>query len=244
MATLVFGATGAVGSALAERLITQGHRLLLAGRSAEQLQSLGSRLEMPTVVVEASDFESIRGAFRRATDLFGAVDAVANCMGSLLLKPADTTTDEEWYEVLAVNLSSSFGIVREAIRTMRKNGGSIVLVSSAAARIGIPNHEAIAAAKAGIEGLARSAAATCANRGIRVNVVAPGLVRSKLTRSIWENEARASASLGMHALGRLGDPDDIASCMAWLLHPGNAWITGQVIGVDGGLSRILPRRRG
>jgi NAD(P)-dependent dehydrogenase (short-subunit alcohol dehydrogenase family) len=244
MTAIIFGATGAVGSALVQRLVDRGGRVLLAGRSVERLQTLGERLDAPTARVEAGDSASIRRAFEHAAELFGNVDAIANCMGNLLLKPAHSTTDEEWDEVLAVNLSSSFHIVREAGRAMRRSGGSIVLASSAAARIGMPNHEAIAAAKAGIQGLARSAAATYAGRGIRVNVVAPGLVRSEMTRSIWENEAQAQASLGMHALGRLGEADDVAACVAWLLDSESDWITGQIIGVDGGLSRVLPRRRG
>lgn len=243
MKAIVFGATGAVGSALAERLVDRGGRVLLAGRSAERLEMLGDHLGAPTAEVEARDAESIDAVYERAIELFGSVDAVANCMGSLLLKPAHATTIEEWDDVLAVNLSSSFRIVSEAGRTMRKSGGSIVLVSSAAARIGMPNHEAIAAAKAGIQGLARSAAATYAARGIRVNVVAPGLIRSEMTRSIWDNEAQADASLAMHALGRLGEPGDVAACIVWLLGAESAWMTGQVIGVDGGLSRLIPRKR-
>lgn len=243
MTSIVFGATGAVGSALAGRLAGSGDRVLLAGRSAESLEALGRSIDAPVARMAGCDSESIRSAFSRAVELFGSVDAVANCIGSLLLKPAHSTTDEEWDEVLAVNLSSSFRIVREAGRAMRKSGGSVVLVSSAAAQLGMPNHDAISAAKAGIQGLARSAAATYANRGIRVNVVAPGLIRSDMTRSIWGNEAQAEASLAMHALGRLGEPDDVASSIAWLLGPDSGWMTGQIIGVDGGLSRVVPRKR-
>jgi NAD(P)-dependent dehydrogenase (short-subunit alcohol dehydrogenase family) len=122
-----------------------------------------------------------------------------------------------------------------------KQGGSIVLVSSAAARVGLANHEAIAAAKAGVIGLALSAAATYAPRGIRVNCVAPGLVRTPLTSRITENEAALKGSLAMHALGRIGEASDVASAMEWLLDPAQAWVTGQVIGVDGGLASLRPR---
>ena len=118
----------------------------------------------------------------------------------------------------------------------------MVLVSSAAATIGMPNHEAIAAAKAGIEGLVRSAAATYAGSSIRFNAVAPGLVKSKMTERLWNNETTASNSIQMHALGRLGEPDDIAAAIDWLLSTESSWITGQVLGVDGGLASVLPRR--
>jgi 3-oxoacyl-[acyl-carrier protein] reductase len=126
---------------------------------------------------------------------------------------------------------------------MRKSGGSIVLVSSAAAQIGLANHEAIAAAKAGIIGLMLSAAATYSNRGIRVNAVAPGLVKSQMTRKMWDTEQAAVASCQMHALGRLGEPEDVARAIAWLLDPLTSWVTGQTLGVDGGLGSVLTRTK-
>jgi NAD(P)-dependent dehydrogenase (short-subunit alcohol dehydrogenase family) len=124
---------------------------------------------------------------------------------------------------------------------MMKLGGSIVLVSSAAASVGLVNHEAIAAAKGGINGLVCSAAATYARYGIRVNAVAPGLVRTPLTESITSNEAAERASVAMHAAGRLGTPQDVASVLAWLLNPRNDWVTGQVFAIDGGLSTVRTR---
>jgi NAD(P)-dependent dehydrogenase (short-subunit alcohol dehydrogenase family) len=143
--------------------------------------------------------------------------------------------------MLAANLGSAFAAVRAAGLVMAEQGGSIVLVSSAAARIGLANHEAVAAAKAGIEGLALAAAATYAPKGIRVNCVAPGLTRTPLTARLWQNEAVAKASAGMHALGRIGTPEEVASAIDWLLDAEQAWVTGQVIGVDGGLSRVRSR---
>ncbi len=124
---------------------------------------------------------------------------------------------------------------------MRSEGGSIVLVSSAAAQIGLANHEAIAAAKGGIAGLTLSAAASYAPSGVRVNAVAPGLVQTKLTERLTSSERAEEASRAMHALGRLGEPEDVASAIAFLLDPANSWITGQVIGVDGGLGSVRPR---
>ena len=159
-------------------------------------------------------------------------------MGSLLLKPAHLTSDAEWDATLAVNLTSAFAVVRASARAMKESGGSIVLVSSAAARAGLANHEAVAAAKAGIIGLVLSAAATYASRGIRVNGVAPGLVRTPLTAALTSNEATLRASTAMHALGRIGEPADVASAIAWLLDPRQGWITGQILGVDGGLADL------
>jgi NAD(P)-dependent dehydrogenase (short-subunit alcohol dehydrogenase family) len=121
---------------------------------------------------------------------------------------------------------------------MFSSGGSIVLMSSAAAGIGLPNHEAIAACKAGIEGLARSAAATYAAKQIRVNAVAPGLVQTPMTERVWNHPRSAEISLAMHPMGRFGQPEDIARAVCWLLDPSQSWITGQTIGVDGGLGRL------
>lgn len=126
---------------------------------------------------------------------------------------------------------------------MRQSGGAVVLVSSAAAKIGLSNHEAIAAAKAGITGLTLSAAATYAARGIRINAVSPGLVKSEMTRKLWESEEAAAMSAQMHALGRLGEPADVANAIAWLLGDESSWVTGQTIGVDGGLGSVLTRMK-
>ena len=119
-----------------------------------------------------------------------------------------------------------------------KNPGSVVFVSSAAAQHGQVNHEAIAAAKAGVQGLALSAAASYARRGLRFNCVAPGLTDTPLTARITGNDMAAKASLAMHALGRFGQPDEIAAPIEFLLDPANSWITGQVLGVDGGLGSV------
>jgi NAD(P)-dependent dehydrogenase (short-subunit alcohol dehydrogenase family) len=119
-----------------------------------------------------------------------------------------------------------------------KKGGSVVLMSTAAAHVGLPNHEAIAAAKAGVEGLARSAAATYASRGLRFNVVAPGLVETPLSERITSSEAGRKASLAMHPLGRLGEPGEVAGVVSWLLGAESSWVTGQVFVVDGGLSAV------
>ena len=146
--------------------------------------------------------------------IFGASGGIGF---ALLLKADHLTSFEEWNAVITANLTSAFAVVSSAAKTMRPRGGSIVLVSSAAARIGLANHEAIAAAKAGVIGLTLSAAATYASKGIRVNAVAPGLVRTPMTERIWGNPKSAGASESMHALGRLGEPADVASCITWLL---------------------------
>lgn len=238
---VIFGAYGGVGTALCSRLARRGANLLLAGLDKSRLAVLGAELGAQMVLTDATDLVQVEACMKQATELHGKVDGVANCVGSLLLKPAHLLAEEEWDSVITTNLKSAFAVVRASATVMAQHGGSIVLLSSAAARIGLANHEAISAAKAGIEGLALAAAASYASKGIRVNCVAPGMTRTPLTAKLLQNEITAKASAAMHALGRIGEPDDVASAIEWLLDPGQSWVTGQVIGVDGGLSRIRSR---
>ncbi len=237
---VILGAYGGVGAALSRTLAARGDQVLLAGRNAEKLGLLAGELGAPHVHAEATDSPSIEAAIAQGAERFGQLHGVANCFGSLLLKPGHVTTDAEFDSVLAVNLKSSFAAMRGAARSI-PGAGSVVLVSSAAARIGLVNHEAIAAAKAGVQGLALSAAASYAKRGLRFNCVAPGLTDTPLTARIIASETSSRASLNMHALGRFGTATDIASAIAFLLDPAQSWITGQVLGVDGGLGSVWSR---
>ncbi|MFO1001454.1 MAG: SDR family oxidoreductase [Planctomycetaceae bacterium] len=240
---VVFGGTSDIAKATAYRLLKTGTNLLLTARTEHAAEELQREFHCETGIAVAADSSTIDACVKKAEERFGTVDGVVNCMGSLLLKPAHITSDREWTDTLTTNLTSSFYIVRAAAKAMSKQGGSIVLISSAAASIGLANHEAIAAAKAGILGLMRSAASTYANRGIRVNAVAPGLIKSKLTRKICESETSLAASSQMHAIARPGTPEEVASAITWLLDPENKWITGQTIGVDGGLGSVVPRAK-
>lgn len=239
--TAILGATGTIGTCIARRLVSLGNQVLLVGRSASKLEALGVALQQPWRETNLQQSGTLEADLRQASGQFGPLDALVCCVGSILLKPAHATSDEEFQEVVATNLLSAFATVRAGARLLRQRGGSIVLFASAAAEIGIPNHEAIAAAKGGVIGLARSAAATYAPHNVRVNVISPGLIRTELTRRILENPASATASQKMHALGRFGQPDQVASLAEWLLHPENDWMTGQVIGLDGGLAHVLSR---
>ncbi len=242
MTTVILGATGSIGSCLARRLTRTGRSVLLVGRHREQLETLATELGAPFACTEVTSSEALQTAVEGAT-LSEPISGFVNCIGSILLKPAHITTDAEFREVIETNLFSAFATVKCAGKLLRKTGGCVVLLGSAAGALGIANHEAIASAKAGIEGLAKSAAATYAGQNIRFNVVSPGLVKTNLTKRIWEAAPVAAASAELHALGRLGEPEHIASMIAWLVDPENDWITGQVIGVDGGLASLQPRRR-
>jgi len=198
----VIGAAGGIGSALVRRLVASGGKVFLAGRDASRLEPLAAELGMPWGTVDATDPDAIDALADRAAAELSGLDGLVNCAGSILLKPAHLTSTADWQATIATNLTSAFGCVRAAGRLMKGEGGSVVLVSSAAARVGLANHEAIAAAKAGIIGLVLSAAATYAKQKVRFNAVAPGLVRTPLSKGLLSSELAEKASVGMHPLGR------------------------------------------
>lgn len=239
-AYLLVGGSGGIGSAVAERLAARGDRLLLAGRNEETLASVAAQTRAETAVVDARDIAAVRALGKETVTRLGRLDGVVNLVGSILLKPAHITKPEEVQEVLAANLNSAFGAVQAGADGMRKMGGSIVLMSSAAARHGLMNHEAIAAAKGAVLGLMRSAAATYANWGVRVNAVAPGLVESPMSAGLLSAPASREASEAMHPLGRVGTPAEVADAVVWFLD--QPWVTGQVLGVDGGLATVRSKK--
>ncbi len=239
---IILGATGGIGSEVVNRLSARGCNLVLAARNETNLSLLATRTGAMAIPTDATDPDQVQALVQQTVQHFGRIDAVVNCVGSILLKPAHLTSIDEYRETMALNLDSAFFVVKHVSRAMMKTGGSIVLCSSAVARTGLFNHEAIAAAKSGIEGLVRAAAATYAQRGIRVNCVAPGLVETPLSARLTANEASRATSEAMHALGKLGTPGDVAEAIDWLVDgTRSSWVTGQVIGVDGGLGSVRPR---
>jgi NAD(P)-dependent dehydrogenase (short-subunit alcohol dehydrogenase family) len=237
---LVLGASGGIGSSLARILQRHEAHLVLAARDGERLRRVAEETGGETCPLDATRAGEVERCARQASESHGRLDGIANCVGSVLLKPAHLTSDDDWHQTLQLNLGTAFATVRAAGKLIRGTG-SVVLFSSAAASIGLSNHEAIAAAKAGVVGLMRSAAATYAARGLRFNAVAPGLVETPATARITGSDAGRKASLSMHPLGRLGQPEDVASIAAWLLGPDSGWVTGQVFGVDGGLAAVKSR---
>ena len=231
---LITGATGGIGRAVCQRL--SGHRLTLVARQSAPLLELAASL--PDALACPADLSLEAGADALGSCLGGRppLDGAVHAVGSLLLKPAHRCSFAEWRAVMAANLDSAFLVLRLVAQARMQ--GSLVLCSSVAAKIGLNNHEAIAAAKAGLEGLVRAAAATYAGQGLRINAVAPGLTETPLTAALLNSEQLRTALKQQHPLGRLGRAEDQAAAICWLLGEESTWITGQVLGVDGGYGAI------
>lgn len=235
----IFGATGGIGSVLTKRLSENGDIIYLLGRNEDKLKRFSKEVSQPYMVVDATEENAVAQVFKTIMEKEGHLDGLVSLVGSFFLKPLHLTTQKEFEEVMKINTTSSFCILKHALSIMKK--GSIVLSSSTAGLIGLSNHEAIAAAKAAVIGLMRSAAASYASKGIRINAVAPGLTRTPLTQAITNNEIALKASTAFHPLGRIGEPEDVAAVILWLLSDESAFVTADVIAVDGGLSSIKLR---
>ncbi|MEM6782248.1 MAG: SDR family oxidoreductase [Bacteroidota bacterium] len=239
----VLGATGGIGSALTRSLAATGARLALGARSVDKLRDLAGETGAAAYTLDATQLGGVQSFVQSVLDQYGRLDGIANCVGSIILKPAHLTSEEEFEQTLRLNLHSAFFVVKTCTKVMQKQkSGSIVLVSSIAAHYGLQNHEAIAAAKGGVASLVRAAAASYAHRGVRVNAVSPGLVRTPMAARLTASEAAEQQSAKMHALGRIGEPTDVAPMIHHLLDAEKSgWITGQVISVDGGFATVKPR---
>lgn len=235
---LIIAPQSTIAQSVASRLSNCGTRIAGIGRDVSGVDA-GQFTWVEQC--DLTDFSALETAVNRAREELGGLTGVVNCAGSILLKPAHQTSRDEYVETIAANVTTAFATVRAAARAFDSSGGSVVLISSAAATLGMMNHEAIAAAKGAIEALVRSAAATYASRRVRFNAVAPGLLDTQLSERILSNEASRKVSESLHPLARTGTATEVASAICWLLDPEQSWVTGQILAVDGGLSRVQPR---
>ena len=237
---LVTGARGGIGAEVVARLRTSGHRVAAVGRDLQTLSEVeaDAHIAADTTTPEGAT-AAIAGCQAK---LGGAPALLAHCVGSTLIAPLHRTSMAQIREVLRVNLDSALFMLQAWIEGLRAAGqpGAAVLASSVVARIGVANHEAIAAAKGGVEALARSAAATYASAGLRINVVAPGLTETPMTASVLRVDAMRAGAGKQYPLGGVQTAAQVADVMAWLLSDAAARITGQVIAVDGGFTAVRP----
>lgn len=237
---IVTGASRGIGRAVALRLGQDGYRVVVNYRSnqaeAEALcagiEALGS--QALAVQADVSDYEQAGALVSRALEAFGSVDALVNNAGVTRDRLLAMMSEADFSDVVRVNLNGCFNMVRHATRPMMKQrGGVIVNVSSVVGVRGNAGQANYAASKAGIIGLTLSAAKELGSRGIRVNAVAPGFIETDMTGALTGDQRQAIA--GRVTLQRLGTPEDVASLVSFLCSDAACYITGQVIGVDGGL---------
>lgn len=233
---IIIGATGGIGSALARQLSVLPRPLHLIARDSERLSALASELGATSAVANVLDSAALQAAIS-AADAGEGVAGLAYCVGSIPLKPLKATKPTDFIEAFSLNTLGAAEAIKIAEPGLRKAKGAVVLFSTVAVAQGFTNHSVIAAAKGAVEGMARALAAEMAP-DVRVNVIAPSLTRTPLASSFTSNPAMAQGIAALHGLGRLGEADDSASLAAYLLGPQAGWITGQVIGVDGGRATL------
>ena len=235
----IIGGSGGIGSNIARRMSNNGWKVIISARDIEKLNLVSDGKSIESLVVDATNADDVQEKAKEINEKYGSLDAVVNSVGSIFLRPLHATSSEQFMDTINQNLVTSFNVIRATAKIMmRGNGGRIVLFSSAAASLGMPNHAAISAAKAGVEGLARAAASDYAKRGIRVNVISPGLVETPLSSHLLASEQSRKISEDMHPVGKIGNTDDIASVAEWLIGSAPEWMTGDIIPVDGGLTNL------
>ncbi len=235
---LILGGSGGVGSALARILSARGTPVHLFGRERAGLDAVASDIPGARVTsVDVMDGPALAAAIAAAVDSEAGVGGLAYCVGSIVLKPLKRAREEEFVEAFRLNSVGAALAVQAAEPALRRGRGSVVLFSTIAAGSGFSNHVVTAAAKGATEALTRSMAADLAP-DVRVNCIAPSLLKTPLARSLTDNEAMAKSIAQLHPLPRLGEAGDAASLAAFLLGPESSWITGQVIAVDGGRSSL------
>lgn len=237
---LIGGISGGIGRALAETLLANGHTVAGFARSDESPDLEGLHYKP----CDATDPEALEATVSELTEKMGGIDCYTHAIGSIFLRPAHLTSPDDWHQTLRQNLDSAFYALRVLVKLMSKQGsGSLLFFSTAAAQTGIANHEAIAAAKGGLEAMVRSAAATYSGRGLRFNAIAPSLTDTPLSKSIIGDEKSLEISKRMHPLGAIGQAEDVASLAAWLHSDAAKFATGQTFVLDGGISTIVPKPR-
>ena len=237
MAIHIIIGTAGVGGFLAARLKALGHEPFLINRSAASVEDLAKELDCKFAVADVTDDAALAAAIAQAGTV---IDGLAYLAGTINLKPATRLTSEEVLQDFQINALGALKAVQAALPALKASAqptASVLFFSTVAVQQGFASHASVSMAKGAVEGLTRALAAELAPK-IRVNAIAPSLTKTPLANFITKNEATVQALAQMHPLQRIGTADDIAAAAAFLLSAESSWITGQIIGVDGGRSSL------
>ena len=232
---LIFGATGSIGSSLANQLYKEKNDCHLIGRNEEELKKLAKKLSYSFSVCDVLKINFTQKLLEELVDV--EILGMAYCIGSIDIKPFKLTKSSDFVSSYVLNLVAVTEIIRNFESNLKKNDASIVLFSTVAAKKGFTNHSIISASKSGVEGLTVALAAEFAPN-IRVNCIAPSLTKSKMSKDVIKNSKIEESIAKLHPLKRIGEGVDAANLAHFLLSENSSWITGQIIGVDGGRSSI------
>lgn len=236
---LITGASGGIGGAVARALHGAGATVALSGTREAPLRELAGELGARAHVVPAnlSDAASVEALPKAAAEAMGGVDILINNAGITRDNLFMRMSDEEWSQVIAVNLTSAFRLSRAVLRAMMKaRWGRIVQITSVVGTTGNPGQGNYAAAKAGLVGMSKSLAAEVASRGVTVNCIAPGFIATAMTEALTDDQK--ARILGAIPAGRMGSPDDIAAACRYLASDEAGYVTGATLHVNGGMAMI------
>ncbi len=232
---LIFGATGSVGSSLTKLVKESSMDAHLIGKNEDEISNLKDQTGFSYSIADVSDENFIETIDK---DLDGLeISGIAYCVGSIDLKPLNLVSKKDYLKSFELNLFPIVEIIKKYKDNLKKNKSSVVLFSTVAVKQGFPNHSIISPVKASLEGLTVSLAAELAPN-VRVNCIAPSLSKSKMAGKILSNPKIAEGIAKQHPLKRVGEGYDSAALARFLLSDESSWITGQIIGVDGGRSNV------
>ena len=239
MTALVTGASGGIGSAIAKALAGQGARVALSGTRAEALETVRSQLggEHAVLPCNLSDAAAVDALVPQAVEALGKLDIIVNNAGVTRDNLAMRMKDEEWDQVIRVNLEAAFRLARAAMKPMmRAKHGRIISITSVVGATGNPGQANYAASKAGLVGMSKALAQEVASRGITVNCVAPGFIASAMTDAL--PDAQKDVLKGRIPAGKLGEGEDVAAACVYLASREAGYVTGQTLHVNGGMAML------